>query len=119
MLSGSGQGSDHTSLAGSAPVSQTGTNTVAGSQSVFSGSLVAEGKLTVGLDVDRIDDNEAEDRFDEAMAQMIADASSIRTLAAELSEAVEPHGSDADKANAVYTIAECLERKLEELEELL
>ena len=53
------------------------------------------------------------------VVQMIADASSVQTLAAELSEAVEPHGPDADKANAIYTIAESLERKLEELEELL
>ena len=53
------------------------------------------------------------------ISQLVADASSIRTLAAELCEAVEPRGSDADKANAIYTIAEYLERKLEELDDII
>ncbi len=56
---------------------------------------------------------------EDMICQLIADANSIKTLAAELCEAVKPYSSDADKANAVYTIAQSQERMLDELGDIL
>lgn len=58
-------------------------------------------------------------KAEDMVCQLVADASSVQTLAAELCETFERNSPDADKANAIYTIAKSQEKMLEELAEAL
>ena len=53
------------------------------------------------------------------ISMMMADVDSIRVLVTEVSEALEPNGSDYSKLHAVYEIAENQERMLEAIDNYL
>jgi len=53
------------------------------------------------------------------VSMMMADVDSIRVLVTEVSEILEPNGSDYSKLHAVYEIAENQERMLEAIDDYL
>jgi len=53
------------------------------------------------------------------VSMMMADVDSIRVLVTEVSEILEPNGSDYSKVHAVYEIAENQERMLEAIDDYL
>ena len=53
------------------------------------------------------------------VSMMMADVDSIRVLVTEVSEILEPNGSDYSKLHAVYEIAENQERMLKAIDDYL
>lgn len=54
-----------------------------------------------------------------SISTLMADACSIQTLTGEVCETVEVNSSDYFKLHAAYTIAECMDKKLDALGDML